>query len=108
MKKTMIVMLTMLIEFALLWGVSFTLGWALIDIIFLGGLAIFGVIWLTKVSGNLGKQAVNAEVRGWNGLKIEDEGVDINKFNLSPVLLGVILFLIISLIITIVHYWSYF
>ncbi|WP_421385213.1 hypothetical protein ACOJQI_10760 [Bacillus salacetis] len=106
MKKALIVILTILIEAGLLWLVSIFFGWNFMDVIFIGGLLIFGGIWLYLLFTNQNNNGFNASVKGWTG---QDAGeVKIFRFKVSPVILGIILFMGISFGMTIFYYSAYF
>ncbi|WP_456270969.1 hypothetical protein [Bacillus sp. AK031] len=106
MKKASIVLLTMLIETGGLWIVSLVFGWNLMDVLFLGGLLIFGVIWLYLLFSNQTNNGFNAGVRGWTG---QDAGeIKLFRFQISPVTLGIVLFMLLSFGLTIFYYSSYF
>ncbi|MBO9128095.1 hypothetical protein [Bacillus sp. 165] len=106
MKKMGMVLLTIAMEAVLLWVVSMVFGWKFMDTVFLGGLVIFGVIWLFNLAVNQSNNVNNAVVKGWTG---QDAG-EIKKFELkmSPFILGLVLFIVISFAATIIHYSSYF
>jgi hypothetical protein len=106
MKKGTIVLLTMFVEAGLLWVVSSLFGWDLMEILFLGGLLIFGLIWLYLLFSNQSNNGFNAGVRGWTG---QDAGeIKLFKFQVSPVMLGIVLFMLLSFALTLFYYSSYF
>ncbi|WP_025786145.1 hypothetical protein [Sporosarcina sp. D27] len=106
MKKVLVVILTMLIETVLLWAVSIFIGWDFMETIFLGGLLIFAIPWLYLFFSNHEQNVYNANVKGMTGADIG--GVKLFQFRFSPIIIGLVLFMIISLFLTIYYYYDYF
>lgn len=106
MKSFLAVILTILIETGLLWGISIIFKWNLMEILFLGGVIIFGVLWLFLFSSNQSQNQYNARVKGTTGQ--EAGGVKLFRFRFSPITLGLVLFMVLSLFLTIVYYKDYF
>ncbi|MFC5603175.1 hypothetical protein [Sporosarcina koreensis] len=106
MKKVSVVILTMMIEAGLLWSVSKFIGWDFMEIIFLGGLVIFAIPWLFIYFSTHNQNQFNASVRGMTG---QDTGrVKLFEFRFSPIILGLVLFMVLSLCLTVVYYYEYF
>ncbi len=106
MKKLIIVLITMLVEVALIGGVSYLFNWVFIDILFLGALAIFGIIWLYNWNSNQLRNEMHATDKGING--VHTGAIQVFEFKMGPVRLGMLLFLIISFGISIYKYYPYF
>lgn len=106
LKNFLIIILTMLIETILLWAVSIFIGWDFMETIFLGGLLIFAIPWLYLFFSNHERNLYNANVKGMTGVDIG--GVKLFQFRFSPIIIGLILFMIISLFLTIYYYYDYF
>ncbi|MGN7941679.1 hypothetical protein [Virgibacillus sp. 6R] len=106
MKKTLIVVLTMLIETGLLWILSIIFKWNLMEILFLGGVVIFAILWLFLYSSTQSNNQYNAGVKGETGQ--DSERIKLFQFRLSPITLGLILFIVMSLCLTIFYYYDYF
>ncbi|RTR36228.1 hypothetical protein EKG37_01335 [Robertmurraya yapensis] len=106
MKKFLAVILTILIETGLLWVISIIFKWNLMEILFLGGVIIFGLLWLFLFSSNQSQNQYNAGVKGMTGQEVG--GVKLFRFRLSPITLGLVLFMVLSLCLTIVYYKDYF
>lgn len=106
MKKSSIVLITVAIETMVLWFVSHFLGWVFIDTIFLGGLAIFGSVWLFQLYSNKTTNEFNATTRGWT--RQDSGGIKPFQFNMSPITLGFFIFLMGSFFIMILTYYPYF
>ena len=108
MKTVYIIVATILVETALLWGVSIFLEWKMVDVIFLGSLAIFGLIWFFTLNSNRQSNEENAHLKGWNG----QDGGGVTpfqfKFKGSPIVLGLLLFIVVSFCITAFTYYPYF
>ena len=106
MKNVSIVILTMVIELALLWGVSILIHWELMEFLFLGGLLIFAIPWLLLYFTNHNQNVYYASVKGMTGA---DAGkVKVFRFRFSPIILGLVLFMILSLSLTVFYYYEYF
>ncbi|MEQ2528431.1 hypothetical protein WMO40_17230, partial [Bacillaceae bacterium CLA-AA-H227] len=71
-----------------------------------GGVIIFGLLWLFLFSSNQSQNQYNARVKGTTGQ--EAGGVKLFRFRFSPISLGLVLFMVLSLCLTIVYYKDYF
>lgn len=106
MDKVFIIAVTVAIETISLWLVSIFFSWSFIDTIFLGGLAIFGCVWLFQLNSNQTNNEYNAVAKGQNG---QETGViKPFQFKMTPISLGLLLFLVVSFLVTIVKYHSSF
>ncbi|KGX89820.1 hypothetical protein [Pontibacillus marinus] len=106
MKSFFIVFGTIFFEFLLILVIATFLGVQVMEVLFLGGAFIFGVIWLSGIEMNRVNNIAKAGTKGWTGL---DAGqVKLFRFEITPIMFGLILFLIISLIITLIYYAPYF
>lgn len=107
-KNLYIILATVLVETAILWGVSILLDWKFVDVIFLGSLAVFGLIWFLQLNSNRNSNEENAHLKGWNG----QDGGGVTpfqfKFRGSPIVLGLLLFIVVSFCITAFTYYPYF
>ncbi|BCB04055.1 hypothetical protein [Bacillus sp. KH172YL63] len=102
MKKFFAVTMTILIEAGLLGLVAFIFGWRLLDVLFIGGLLIFGAVWLYLLFINQSNNVHNTSIKGWTG---QDAGeVKQFQFRFTPITLGLILFMVINLGITVFYY----
>lgn len=106
MKKGSVVLTTIAIEAIVLWLVSIFFEWVFIDTIFLGGIAIFGCVWLSQLYFNQTNNQFNGSMKGWTGQ--DSSGVKQFQFKMSPITLGIMLFAGISFFITIITYYPYF
>jgi hypothetical protein len=106
MKKWSITLMTAVLETIVLWLVSYIFDWNFLDIILLGGLAIFGGVWLFRLNSNQISNGYNAVAKGWTGQNTG--GISPFQFNMSPVTSGLLLFIFISLVITVFVYYPYF
>ena len=106
MKRTKIIFATIAGETILLYLISLLFGWSFLEIIFLGGLAIFGCIWLFKLNINQSNNQYNAHIKGWTG---QNSGViKPFQYKISPVSQGLLIFLVGSFLITLIKYYPYF
>ncbi len=97
--------MTILIEGIILWGASMLLGVSFMEIILLGALFFFGGVWLYLYLEKQSNNVFSASVKGWTG---QDAGnITLFRIHISPVFLGMILFLVLSLVTTFIYYSSY-
>lgn len=96
----------MVLETIALWTVSLVFDWNLMDVLFLGSIGIFGVVWLVLLMINQSNNAYNGAEKGWTG---QNAG-EVKQFHVhfSPVMIGMVVFIIISLIATVIYYAEYF
>jgi len=106
LKNTIIVLITILLETLFLWVVSILINWKFIDVMFIGGLVIFGVIWLFQFNSTQTQNILNASEKGWKGQKTGE--IRPFEFKFTPVKLGLLIFAVISFFITMTTYSSYF
>lgn len=106
MKKSYVVLITIGIETIGLWLVSFLLDWVFIDTLFLGGLVIFGGVWLFQVNTSRKNNQINATTRGWTRQDVGE--IKPFRFTMSPITLGLLLFVVISFFIAVLMYYPYF
>ncbi|REB10154.1 hypothetical protein DVB69_04945 [Sporosarcina sp. BI001-red] len=106
MKKLLIVILTMLIETGLLWGMSIFIKWDFMETIFLGALLIVAILWLFLYFSNHNQNVFYASVKGLTGA--DAGGVKLFRFRFPPIILGLILYMVLSLCVTIFYYYDYF
>lgn len=106
MKKGFIVLLTMLIETVLVWGLSIFIGWGFVETIFLGGLLIFAILWLFLYFTNHNQNIYYSSVKGITGMNAG--AVKVFSFSFSPIIFGLILFMILSLVFTFIYYYNDF
>ncbi|MEI5907927.1 hypothetical protein WAK64_12760 [Bacillus spongiae] len=106
MKKTLLVILTMLVEGGVIWGISKYFEWNIMEIIFLGGLVIFGVIWLFILYTTKIHNEMNVGLKSSTGQDVG--GIKLFQFRLSPVTVGVVMFMALSFCLTIFYYADYF
>lgn len=106
MKRTKIIIATIAAETVLLYLISLLFGWSFLEIIFLGGLAIFGCIWLFQLNINQSNNQYNAHIKGWTGQTSGE--IKPFQYKLSPVFLGLLIFLVGSFLITLIKYYPYF
>ncbi|MFD1017588.1 hypothetical protein [Thalassobacillus hwangdonensis] len=106
MKKLLVVLITIVAETIALAIVSYITGWNLMDILFLGSIVIFGIVWLFYLSTHQSGNVMNAGIRGTTGFN----GGEIKPFSfaLTPVTIGMVVFIAGSLVVTLIHYASYF
>lgn len=106
MKKAVIVILTMAIELGLVWALSILINWNLMEFLFLGSLLLIAVPWLFLYFNTQNQNMFNASVKGITGQ--EAGGVKLFHFRFSPIILGMVLFMFLSLCLTVIYYFEYF
>ncbi|WP_430788066.1 hypothetical protein VBD025_18115 [Virgibacillus flavescens] len=105
MKKFGWVLLTLALEAIVLWVVSVVLTWNFMDILFLGSLGIFAIVWLLLMWTNQSNNSFNVSEKAWTG---QDAG-GVKQFHVhfSPVMIGMVLFVVGSFVMTIIYYAEY-
>jgi len=106
LKRTKIIITTIAVETIILYLISLLFDWSFLEIIFLGGLAIFGCIWLFQLNMNQSNNQYNAHIKGWTGQNSGE--IKPFQYKLSPVSLGLLIFLVGSFFITLIKYYPYF
>ncbi|WP_181347422.1 hypothetical protein [Thalassobacillus sp. CUG 92003] len=71
MNNSLIVLLTVILESLFLYIIAALFSWKWIDIAFLGGLAIFGVLWIFHYQSAQTRNRENASIRGNTGITAE-------------------------------------
>lgn len=105
MKNIYIILATLTVETVIIWFASFLLRWKFVDTIFLGSLLLLGIVYLIRLYIHQTNTAFNANIAGWTW---EEAGIGPFHFRVSPVILGLILYIVISFFITLLTYYSYF
>lgn len=106
MKNIVVVIGTILVKGILLWGISYLLGWKYIDFAFLGGVALFGIVWFFQMNFVQSNNQENAFLRGMYGNDVPK--VNVFRFQIDPISIGMILYIILSGVSTFVYYIEYF
>ncbi|WP_336824904.1 hypothetical protein [Sporosarcina sp. USHLN248] len=106
MKKIVIVILTMLIETGLLWAISILINWELMEFLFLGSILLFAIPWLFLYFNTQNQNAYNVSAKRMTGQ--DTGGVKLFRFRFSPIMTGIVLYMVLSLCLTIFHYYEYF
>ncbi|MFD1205707.1 hypothetical protein ACFQ38_11410 [Sporosarcina contaminans] len=106
MKKIVIVILTMLIETGLLWAISILINWELMEFLFLGSILLFAIPWLFLYFNTQNQNAYNVSAKGITGQ--DAGGVKLFRFRFSPIMTGLVLYMVLSLCLTIFYYYEYF
>lgn len=105
MKNIYIILATLTIETVIIWFVSLLLQWKFVDTLFLGGLLLFGIVYLLRLYIHQTNATFNANIAGWTWV---EAGIGPFHFRVSPIILGLILFIVISFFVTLITYYSYF
>ncbi|CEG23419.1 hypothetical protein BN1080_02395 [Planococcus massiliensis] len=106
MKILVIIITTAAVETAVLWAISLFFDWHFIDIMLLGGLLIFGAIWLLQLYSNQTNNHYHAFSRIDN--RQETPQAVPFYFKISPLIYGLLLFNLMSFVITVVKFYPYF
>lgn len=106
LKKFWLILMVVVLETVALWVISSMLKWSLMDVLFLGSVGIFAVVWLVLLAMNQSNNAYNGAEKGWTG---QNAG-EVKQFHVhfSPVMIGMVVFIIISLVVTVIYYAEYF
>ncbi|MBM6618672.1 hypothetical protein [Bacillus suaedaesalsae] len=106
MKNVVVVMGTILMKCILLLGIAYLLGWKFIDFAILGGVALFGTVWFFQMNSVQKNNQENSYLRGMFGN--DTPKVSVFRFKMNPVLIGMIVYIILSGVTTFVYYIEYF
>lgn len=104
--KILKIILTLILEVALIFLFAKFTNWTFMESFFLGSLAIFGLIWLFLLNMNRNANTDRAITKGLTGL----DGGEVTPFQIrmNPYMTGTLLLLTISFIITVIYYLPYF
>lgn len=105
MKSIYIILATLTVETLIIWFASYLLGWNFIDTILLGSLLLFGIVYLFRLYIHQTNATFNANIAGWTW---EEAGIGPFHFRISPIIIGLILFIVISILVTFITYYRYF
>lgn len=106
MKKTLLVILTMLLETGLLWAISMMIQWDFMEFVFLGSVLTFAIPWLFLYFNTQNQNVFNVSVKGATG---QNAGrVKLFQFRFNPIILGLVLFMVLSFFLTVFYYYDYF
>ncbi|MGG2091509.1 hypothetical protein AB1283_01985 [Bacillus sp. S13(2024)] len=105
MKKGLGLLATIIIEAGIVYVLAKLLGWSFIELTFFVGLCFVVITYYFSSKGGFSSNSVRLQAQAKFGMKVEEE-----KFELSvnPILLGSIVYTILSLILVVISYWSYF
>ncbi|WP_261129752.1 hypothetical protein [Bacillus sp. Marseille-Q3570] len=104
--KFLLVIATIMFNTGLSWLFSRLVGWSFMESMFLCGLLVFIVVWMGMLNGKMSNNQVNASIKGTTGVNAGE----IKPFSLSfnPFIIGTLIYLVTSGIITVVYYLPYF
>ena len=105
MRKGYIVLSTIVTEFILLFIISKLINLNFIDTLFIGGLGLFGFVWLFSFSMTQQSNVFNTSLKGVTGQ--DAGGIKVFRFKINPITLGLLIFCISSFVITMIYYSSY-
>ncbi|MFC4410713.1 hypothetical protein ACFOZY_09835 [Chungangia koreensis] len=107
MKKQSVILCLGVIVFEAIvfFGVSTYFGWSYVDISALGGISLFGLVYLIKYNSYQVTNIDNAYERAW--ASTAEERLPFS-FKLDPVRTGMLLYAAVSFVIAIIVYFPYF
>lgn len=85
---------------------SLATGWSFMESFFLGSLGIFTLVWLVRLKKNMKSNERSIAPHTWGG--IETSEVKPFRIQFDSYLIGSLLLLTVSLIVTIIYYLPYF
>lgn len=104
--KVLKIILTISVEIAAIFLFAKFVGWSFIESFFLGSLAIFSITWLLLLNMNRNANMERAITKSWTG--VDTGEVTPFQVRMNPYMIGTLLLLTISLIITVIYYIPYF
>lgn len=105
MQSVMICLGVIAIEAIAILGVSYYFNWSYIDVSALGGISIFGIVYLIKYNSYQVTNIDNAYERAW--ASTADERLPFS-FKLDPIRTGMLLYAVVSFAIAMIVYLPYF
>ncbi|WP_369902661.1 hypothetical protein [Bacillus manliponensis] len=85
---------------------SLATGWSFMESFFLGSLGMFGLVWLFRLNKNLSANERHISPHRWGGIATSE--VKPFQMQFDSYLIGSLLLLAVSFIVTIIYYLPYF
>jgi hypothetical protein len=104
-KSTLICLATLALEGFLTWIIAFAMGIAFAEITFFTGLLFTVLFYYFNTLGGFTTTLVNLHVQSSTGIRAENEKTSLRS---SPVMIGSLIYLILSAGLTVMVYWHYF
>ncbi|WP_242218676.1 hypothetical protein [Bacillus cereus group sp. BfR-BA-01380] len=105
MKKGLGLLATIIIEAGIVYVLSKILGWSFIDLTFFAGICFVIITYYFSSKGGFSSNSVRLQAQARFGIKVEEEEFELR---VDPILIGSIVYTILSLILVVISYWSYF
>ncbi|MGE7936487.1 hypothetical protein [Bacillus paramycoides] len=105
MKKGLGLLVTIIIEAGIVYVLSKILRWSFIDLTFFTGICFVIITYYFSSKGGFSSNSVRLQAQARFGIKVEEEKVELS---VNPILIGSIVYTILSLILVVISYWSYF
>jgi hypothetical protein len=105
MKKVLGVLGTLIIEGIIIYILARFIGWNFIDITFFAGICITVIIGFFSSKGGFSSNRVRLQVQAQTGIKMDEEKF---VFNMNPIFIGSIIYIVLSLLFVVIGYWKYF
>ncbi|MGF9963111.1 hypothetical protein [Bacillus rhizoplanae] len=104
--KVFKIIITISVEIVAIFLFAKLIDWPFIESFFLGSLAIFSITWLLLLNMNRNANMERAITKSWTG--VDTGEVTPFQVRMNPYMIGTLLLLTISLIITVIYYIPYF
>ncbi len=105
MKKVLGVFATLIIEGVIVYKLAEFIGWNFIDLTFFAGICFTLIIVFFSSKGGFSSNNTRLQVQAQTGIKIDEEKFE---FNMNPIFIGSILYIVLSLLFVVIGYWKYF
>ncbi|HDX9580198.1 TPA: hypothetical protein ROX88_003823 [Bacillus pseudomycoides] len=105
--KILKITLTLFVEVAIIFLFAKLVNWTFMESLFLGSLAIFGLTWLFLLNMNRNANMDRAITKSMTGVNTGEE-ITPFQIRMNPYMIGTLLLLTISFIVTVIHYLPYF
>ncbi|EJQ98985.1 hypothetical protein [Bacillus cereus] len=105
MKKVLGVLGTLIIEGIIVYILAKFMGWNFIDMTLFAGICFTLIIGFFSSKGGFTSNKVRLQVQAQTGIKMDEEKFE---FNMNPIFVGSIIYIIVSLLFVVIGYWKYF
>lgn len=105
MKKVLGVLGTLIIEGIIVYILAEFIGWNFIDMTLFAGICFTLIIGFFSSKGGFASNKVRLQVQAQTGIKMDEEKFE---FNMNPIFVGSIIYIVVSLLFVVIGYWKYF
>lgn len=104
--RYLFILITIAFNVAVSWLFSKLVGWSFMESMFLSGLLMFGIVWFVLLGLNRSTNMMDATIKGTTGISTGE--MKTFKIQFNPFIIGSIVYLFTSAVITFIYYLPYF